>query len=69
MGGKSRSASVIIAYLMQKRKHKYHHTFRYVKGIRAIVQPNHGFEKQLLEFEASLPGLKHMEELPQVELE
>jgi len=45
--GKSRSASLVIAYLMREFKWKYEEAFNYVKSKRSIVQPNPGFVKLL----------------------
>lgn len=45
--GVSRSATVIIAYLMKKYKITYHEAFEQVKSRRSIVFPNQGFVSQL----------------------
>ncbi len=53
--GVSRSASFIIAYLMQKRTcSSYEEAYEHVKRIRPIVQPNRGFVKQLKTFQKKL---------------
>ncbi|KAK2943055.1 putative Protein-tyrosine-phosphatase MKP1 [Blattamonas nauphoetae] len=52
--GVSRSASVVIAYLMFLHGTDYDKTFRFVRSIRNIVQPNLGFHMQLLEWEQGL---------------
>lgn len=46
--GVSRSASLMIAYLMDKRGMNYHEALGIVKGKRRIVAPNKGFEFQLM---------------------
>jgi protein-tyrosine phosphatase len=49
--GKSRSASFVIAYLMQCLRMNYMDAFRHVQNHRAVVEPNLGFELQLHAFE------------------
>lgn len=49
--GMSRSASVVIAYVMQSQHMHYLEAFRLVKSARHIVCPNIGFRFQLEEFE------------------
>lgn len=43
MAGVSRSATIVIAYLMKKRKLSYDDAFKFVKTRRVIVWPNDGF--------------------------
>eukprot|EP00931_Biecheleriopsis_adriatica_P037663 TRINITY_DN21600_c0_g1_i1.p1 TRINITY_DN21600_c0_g1~~TRINITY_DN21600_c0_g1_i1.p1 ORF type:complete len:343 (+),score=45.31 TRINITY_DN21600_c0_g1_i1:244-1272(+) len=45
--GRSRSASIVIAYLMREEKLSYPEAFKSVVSIRSVVQPNSGFCKQL----------------------
>lgn len=45
--GKSRSPSIVIAYLMRKNKWTFDEAMEYVKKKRSIVEPNVGFVKQL----------------------
>jgi len=52
--GISRSASLVIAYLMWSQKISFLDAFRSVKSVRDIVQPNPGFVQQLYEFGAEL---------------
>lgn len=52
--GISRSATVVIAYLMKKFHVPYMAAHSYVKKLRPQVAPNSGFIKQLLEYEAEL---------------
>jgi hypothetical protein len=54
MAGVSRSATVVIAYLMKTRNMAYNDAHAAVKDARAIVQPNHGFREQLKNFEKQL---------------
>ena len=50
--GISRSASFVIAYLIQKRIFKtYKEAYAYLKKCRPIISPNRGFERQLLHLE------------------
>jgi protein-tyrosine phosphatase len=52
--GVSRSASLIIAYIMKSRKLSLKEAFTYVNDRRPIIDPNIGFFKQLSDFETSL---------------
>ena len=45
--GKSRSASVVIFYIMKEKKLNFQDAKNYVKNIRNIVEPNSGFELEL----------------------
>ena len=45
--GKSRSASVIIFYLMKEKKWNFDESLKYVQKIREHAQPNKGFENEL----------------------
>jgi hypothetical protein len=45
--GMSRSASVVIAYIMKSLKYDYLTALDFVRAKRPIVMPNYGFEKQL----------------------
>ncbi|XP_048738344.1 dual specificity protein phosphatase 12-like isoform X1 [Ostrea edulis] len=51
MMGCSRSATIVIAYLMNKNKATYEESLELVKGRRPMVCPNEGFVSQLLLFE------------------
>ena len=51
--GVSRSASLVIMYLMKAWKKGYEEVLDYVKTCREIVQPNDGFETQLKKFDTS----------------
>lgn len=49
--GVSRSASIVIAYLIKYHQMNYQEAYVYIKQKRPIVEPNPGFVKQLVEFE------------------
>ena len=53
MAGASRSATIVIAYLMWKKKMKFDEAFCFVQKKRSIV-PNYGFKQQLKLFEKEL---------------
>lgn len=52
--GVSRSASIVLAYLMWKNKMSFDEAFNYLKQKRSVVLPNAGFVRQLREFEKTL---------------
>ena len=54
LAGASRSATIVIAYLMWKEKMKYTNALEFVKDKRLGVFPNLGFCKQLKIFESLL---------------
>jgi protein tyrosine/serine phosphatase len=56
--GVSRSATVVIAYLMFREKMCLRMAFDYVKKCRPVVEPNDGFMKQLIELEDLLFGIE-----------
>jgi len=47
--GISRSASIVIAYLMAKNKWDFHTTEAYVRKHRSVIDPNDGFVKQIID--------------------
>lgn len=51
MQGRSRSGSIVIAYIMWSQKMTYDQAYQYVKLRRSIVQPNATFEKELRQYE------------------
>jgi protein-tyrosine phosphatase len=53
--GKSRSATIVIAYLMKFKNMKFEEAYKYVKGQRSMVFPNLGFMRQLREYEKLIP--------------
>jgi len=56
--GKSRSATIAIAYFMYKNKMMFKEALEYVKSKRPVINPNRNFIQQLLEFEKTLFGEK-----------
>ncbi len=54
MAGVSRSATIVIAYLMWKNKWDYYKSYYFVRNRRSVVNPNNGFVKQLQKFELLL---------------
>ncbi|KAK2945932.1 putative Protein-tyrosine-phosphatase MKP1 [Blattamonas nauphoetae] len=56
--GVSRSAAIVIGYVMWYCSVGYEAAFEYVHGIREIVRPNFGFVAQLGEWEKRLSGYK-----------
>ena len=59
--GASRSATIVIAYLMKERGMSLREAYRFVKSKRCFINPNEGFVKQLQRFEKSLKGRKSVE--------
>eukprot|EP01089_Gocevia_fonbrunei_P012981 TRINITY_DN3207_c0_g1_i1.p1 TRINITY_DN3207_c0_g1~~TRINITY_DN3207_c0_g1_i1.p1 ORF type:complete len:292 (-),score=45.56 TRINITY_DN3207_c0_g1_i1:46-921(-) len=56
--GISRSATIVIAYLMTEHKWTLKQTYGHVKTHRKIISPNPGFIRQLSEYELKLYGTK-----------
>ncbi|KAG5677145.1 hypothetical protein PVAND_006927 [Polypedilum vanderplanki] len=54
VAGVSRSASLVIAYLMKYSNMSLKQAFHHVRSIRPQVRPNVGFFKQLIEYEQRL---------------
>lgn len=54
--GKSRSVTVVVAYLMKKHGMSLSEALKHVKSKRPIASPNSGFMLQLQNFEKSLRG-------------
>jgi protein-tyrosine phosphatase len=52
--GVSRSATIVIAYLMHQRGMTLMEAFQHVRSLRSIVAPNLSFMGQLLAFEQTL---------------
>ncbi|KAI8934006.1 hypothetical protein NX059_008775 [Plenodomus lindquistii] len=61
--GKSRSATVVIAYLMQKHNIKPSEALSHVRQARSICEPNHGFMTQL-ELYGDMQTPENIEETP-----
>eukprot|EP01016_Furgasonia_blochmanni_P000282 TRINITY_DN10030_c0_g1_i3.p1 TRINITY_DN10030_c0_g1~~TRINITY_DN10030_c0_g1_i3.p1 ORF type:complete len:140 (+),score=39.09 TRINITY_DN10030_c0_g1_i3:64-483(+) len=49
--GVSRSSTIVIAYLMKKKKMTFEKAFAFVKQKRFLASPNLGFAKQLKDYE------------------
>ena len=49
--GESRSATIVIAYLMWKNKMSFDKAYNFVKSKRSRIYPNFGFREQLQMFE------------------
>ncbi|CAN4112753.1 unnamed protein product [Withania somnifera] len=52
--GKSRSATIVIAYLMKKHGMSHSEAFQLVKSKRPIISPNAGFMTQLENYDKTL---------------
>ncbi len=48
--GISRSATVVIGYLMKYKKMKYEEAYEHVKSLRKCINPNIGFVNQLIKY-------------------
>jgi len=64
--GMSRSASLVIAYIMQTYGMDFRSALHYVQQRRFCVQPNDGFEQQLKEFEPIYRALIENRNEPEV---
>jgi protein-tyrosine phosphatase len=53
--GKSRSATIVIAYLMRFKNMRFEEAYKFVRGQRSMVFPNLGFIRQLREYEKLIP--------------
>ena len=49
--GASRSASIVIAYLIRHERMRYKEALDYLQILRPGTKPNEGFQKQLKEYE------------------
>lgn len=52
--GRSRSASVVILYIMLIKRMTYHNAYQYVKSLHIDTEPNNGYVRQLLCLELAL---------------
>ena len=59
VAGASRSATIVIAYLMWKNQLDYFETAKFVEQIRPCINPNYGFVRQLQIFERLLKQHKY----------
>ncbi|KAG2727415.1 hypothetical protein I3843_01G151900 [Carya illinoinensis] len=58
--GKSRSVTIVVAYLMKKHGMSLSQALEHVKSRRPLASPNSGFISQLTDFEKSLQDEKNM---------
>jgi hypothetical protein len=58
--GKSRSATIVVAYLMKTVRINLKEAWAWVKRARPVVKVNYGFFQQLMAFERELFGKKSM---------
>lgn len=56
VAGVSRSATVVIAYLMKYKKLDLRSAFNFCNSLRPVVRPNNGFMQQLINYELQLFG-------------
>jgi|UniRef100_A0AC35EUL4 atypical dual specificity phosphatase len=56
VAGVSRSASLVIVYLVKHEKMTLRQAYHYVKSARPIIRPNIGFWKQMVDYERRLRG-------------
>jgi len=61
--GKSRSCSIVIAYLMYDQRWSLSQAYLHVQSCRTICKPNFGFFQQLAEYESKLFGKSTADEL------
>lgn len=54
VAGKSRSATILIAYLMETHNHSFETAWSLCKEKRPLINPNKGFISQLKDFEKEL---------------
>ena len=59
VAGASRSATIVIAYLMWKNQLDYKESAKFVEQIRPCINPNYGFVRQLQIFEKLLKKHKY----------
>lgn len=56
VAGVSRSAAIVIAYLMKFKKMTLRDAFNYCYNLRPVIRPNNGFMMQLINYEITLYG-------------
>jgi protein-tyrosine phosphatase len=61
----SRSATLVIAFIMRENNWKYNEAHKFVKSKRSIISPNPGFYNQLRCYEIKL-GLTNEEEIDEM---
>ncbi|KAL0481652.1 dual specificity protein phosphatase [Acrasis kona] len=62
--GMSRSATIVIAYLMRQNRWNLKEAYRFVRERRPIIELNVGFMYQLVEYEKSLYGSSSLGRIP-----
>lgn len=56
VAGVSRSATIVIAYLMKYKKMPLKGAFNFCYNLRPVIRPNNGFMRQLINYETGLFG-------------
>ncbi|XP_054262778.1 dual specificity phosphatase 28 [Macrosteles quadrilineatus] len=56
VAGVSRSAAIVLAYLVKHQRLPLHDAFTHLRACRPAVRPNTGFFRQLIEFEQQTMG-------------
>eukprot|EP01091_Cochliopodium_minus_P015836 TRINITY_DN5736_c0_g1_i1.p1 TRINITY_DN5736_c0_g1~~TRINITY_DN5736_c0_g1_i1.p1 ORF type:complete len:154 (-),score=28.98 TRINITY_DN5736_c0_g1_i1:39-500(-) len=56
--GQSRSAAIVLAFIMKNKKMKLEEAFSFVKSKKENIGPNCGFMQQLMEYEETIHGKK-----------
>ncbi|GAV04209.1 hypothetical protein RvY_14521 [Ramazzottius varieornatus] len=64
MAGVSRSASIVIAYLVKYGNMSLREAYMHTKKARSIIRPNPGFFKQLIEYEYRLTKRESVRMVP-----
>ncbi|XP_072021938.1 dual specificity protein phosphatase 14-like [Amphiura filiformis] len=62
--GRSRSASLIMVYLMKYEHMTLKQAHTYVRGRRPVIRPNPGFWKQLIHYERTVKGKSTVKMVP-----
>ncbi|VDN13899.1 unnamed protein product [Dibothriocephalus latus] len=60
MAGISRSASLVLAYLIRHQNMSLADAYDLVRGVRPFIQPNAGFWRQLISYEEMVRGTRSM---------
>lgn len=58
--GRSRSTSCILAYFIKYKGYSYESAYLHVKSLKADIQPNEGFVRQLRQYEEEVKGEKKL---------
>ncbi|KAJ6220639.1 hypothetical protein RDWZM_006451 [Blomia tropicalis] len=62
MAGVSRSATIVIAYLIRYENYSLERAFQHLKQLRSVIRPNLNFLAQLSEYEVQLHGEENRSE-------